>query len=191
MKIIVAITGASGVIYGSRLVEELKKAKPKNEVYVVVSKNSELVAGYESVVLPNTSFDEHEIDASIASGSFRADAMVVCPCSMKTLSAIANGYADNLISRSADVMIKEHRKLILAVRETPMSAIHLENALKLARLGVYIMPAAPGFYHNPRSIADLVDFFVGKIMDQLGIEHSLYKRWSKEKEVTIDAVDVK
>lgn len=175
MKIIVAITGASGLVYGARLVEELKKTGSK--VFVVVTKNAEKVARYEKIRLPKATFEETEIDASIASGSFKADAMVVCPCSMKTLAAIAHGYADNLVIRAADVMIKEQRKLILAIRETPMSAIHLENALKLSRLGVQIMPACPGFYHNPKKVGDIIDFFVGKILDQLGIEHRLYKRW--------------
>lgn len=175
MKIIVAITGASGTVYGARLVEELKKAK--HEVFVVITDNARLTAKYENVKLPKSDFNEKEIDASIASGSFKVDVMVVCPCSMKTLSAIANGYSNNLVTRAADVMIKEQRKLVLAIRETPMSAIHLENALKLSRIGVLIMPACPGFYHNPKTVDDIVNFFVGKILDQLRIEHKLYKRW--------------
>jgi 4-hydroxy-3-polyprenylbenzoate decarboxylase len=177
MKIIVGITGASGVIYGARLVEELKKTK--NEIFIIISKNAKKIAKYENVKLPKETFDENEIDAPIASGSFLADCMIICPCSVKTLSAIANGYADNLITRSADVMIKEKRKLILVLRETPLSPIHLENALKLSKLGVQIMPASPAFYHNPKNLDESINFFVGKILDQIGIENNLYKRWNK------------
>jgi len=182
-KIVVAITGASGIIYGAELVNALKSAGV--QTFVIISKNAKKVADYEGVKLPKSDFNEEEIDASVASGSFKTDGMIVCPCSMKTLSAIANGYADNLIARAADVMLKERRKLVLVLRETPMNAIHLENALKLSRLGVQIMPACPGFYHNPKSIEDLVKFFVGKILDQFDIENKLYKRWGKTKEEAI------
>ena len=115
--------------------------------------------------------------APIASGTGAADAMVVCPCTMGALSAIANGTSDNLIERAADVMIKEGRKLILVPRETPLSPIHLENMLKLARIGVVILAANPGFYHQPATLQDIVDFIVAKILDQLGVEHDLMARW--------------
>jgi len=175
MKIIVAITGASGVVYGARLVEELKKTK--NEIFIIITKNAEKIAKYEDVKLPKATFGEDQIDAPIASGSFKVDGMIICPCSMKTMAAIANGYANNLVVRSADVMLKEKRKLILALRETPINAIHLENALKLSRLGVQIMPVSPGFYHKPKKVKDVIDFFVGRILDQLCVEHALFKRW--------------
>ncbi|MCF6187385.1 MAG: UbiX family flavin prenyltransferase, partial [Desulfobulbaceae bacterium] len=113
----------------------------------------------------------------VASGSNPAEAMVVCPCTTSTLSSIACGAGNNLLERAADVMLKEQRKLILVVRETPFSAIHLENMLKLARLGVVIMPACPGFYHQPQTIDEIVDFMVARVLDQLGIEHQLAPRW--------------
>jgi 4-hydroxy-3-polyprenylbenzoate decarboxylase len=177
MRIIVAITGASGIAYGTRLVEVLKKGG--HETFVILSDAAKIVAKYEGIKLPREDHEESEIDAPIASGSFKVDGMIICPCSMKTLSGIANGYADNLIVRCADVMLKERRKLVLVLRETPMNAIHLENALKLARLGVQIMPASPGFYHKPKKIEDMIDFFVGKVLDQFDIKHQLFKRWKQ------------
>ncbi len=123
-------------------------------------------------------YADDDIGAAPASGSFRADAMVVAPCSMKTLAAVACGLADNLLTRAADVTKKEGRPLLLVPREAPLSAIHLENMLKLARIGVRIIPACPGFYHNPQDIASLVDMLVGKICDSLGVEHDLFTRWT-------------
>ncbi len=180
-----AITGASGVIYGIRLMEVL--ANKNVETYLIMSETAKKIISIETDQDPSyieslatRVFLNTDMTAPIASGSFKFDAMVIVPCSMKTLGMIANGIADNLITRAADVAIKEGRKLILVPRETPLNAIHLENMLKLARLGVVILPACPGFYHEPERIMDLVDFIVGKILDQLGIEHSLYKRWSGE-----------
>jgi 4-hydroxy-3-polyprenylbenzoate decarboxylase len=181
LKVVLAVTGSSGVVYGVRLAEEL--AKSRVELTIVISDAAkkvlayEMAEGLELLSKQGRVLAEHEIEADASSGSARFDATVICPCSMKTLSAIANGYADNLISRSADVMLKEQRRLVLVVRETPLNAIHLENMLKLARLGVTILPASPGFYHNPKSIDDLVNHIVGKIMDSLGVESNLFKRW--------------
>jgi 4-hydroxy-3-polyprenylbenzoate decarboxylase len=181
LRVVLGISGASGVVYGVRLAEELVKSGV--ELTIIVSDAARKVAASEMgevlTALPKQArvLGEHEIEADVSSGSARFDATVICPCSMKTVSAIANGYSDNLISRNADVALKEHRRLVLVVRETPLSAIHLENMLKLARLGVTILPASPGFYHNPKTIDDLVNHVVGKIMDALGIESNLFKRW--------------
>ena len=124
-------------------------------------------------------YKENEIAASIASGSFKVDGMIVAPCSMKTLSAIANGYSENLITRAADVQLKQQRKLVLVPRESPLNAIHLENMLKLSRLGVWIIPPMMCYYIKPKSVNDLTDNAVGRILDAFNIEHDLYKRWKK------------
>ncbi len=189
MRIVVAITGASGVIYGKRLCESLAG---KHELHVVVSEAAKKVAEYEGsgakldiVALRkligkrkgSAIYMESDMAAPIASGSFKTDAMVVIPCSTKTLSGIANGYTNNLVIRAADVMLKEHRKLVLVVRETPLSPIAIENMLKLANIGVVILPACPGFYSKPKTISDMVDFVVGKALDSAGIDNALYKRW--------------
>lgn len=176
MKVLLAITGASGVIYGLKLLEVLKEKSVEVECIVSDAAKKIIKHEIEAAKIPKC-YTEKDIEAPFSSGSFDLDAMVVAPCSMKTLSAIASGFSHNLITRSADVAIKEKKKLILVPRETPLSAIHLENMLKLARLGVIILPAMPGFYHKPKKIEDLVDFIVGKILDSLGIENELYKRW--------------
>ncbi len=194
--IAVAITGASGALYGLRLVEQLLQRDQR--VYLMISKAGRLVLPIETgLELPDEPeqlqpflrdhfrsdtgelrlFGEEEWTAPVASGSNPPAAMVVVPCSMGTLSAIASGAGNNLMERAADVMLKEQRKLILLVRETPLSAIHLENMLKLARLGVVVMPASPGFYHRPETINELVDFMVARLLDHLEIEHDLMGRW--------------
>lgn len=194
--ITLAMTGASGLPYAIRLLECLLRADCR--VYVLYSQAAQVVAKQElEIVLPSSSsaaqhelaqrysakdgqlhvFGHEEWFAPVASGTNPADAMVVCPCTMGTLAAIAGGMSDNLIERAADVMLKENRKLILVPRETPFSAIHLENMLKLARLGVTILPANPGFYHKPQSVADLVDFVVARVLDHLGVAHRLMPRW--------------
>jgi 4-hydroxy-3-polyprenylbenzoate decarboxylase len=177
VKFVVAISGASGVIYGVRLVEELRRLK--HEVTIITTENAKKVAEYEQIKLPKTDFNENDIDAPIASGSFKFDGLIVCPCSMKTLAAIAHGFSYNLVTRAADVALKERRKIVLVLRETPLSPIHLENALKLSHLGVQIMPASPGFYSNPKNIDDMINFIVGRVMDQFDIKHNLYKKWNR------------
>ena len=197
--ITLAITGASGAPYALRLLQCLVAAKCK--VYVLISKAAQVVLATEtSLKLPGTTekmqahltqvfnADENQIKvfgreqwfAPVASGSGRNGPMVVCPCSTGTLSAIATGASNNLIERAADVAIKEKRPLILVTRETPYSAIHLENMLKLANIGVTIMPASPGFYHEPKSMEDLVDFMVARILTHLGIEQQLMPFWGEK-----------
>ncbi len=197
--IAVAITGASGSAYGLRLVECLLEAG--RQVYLMISKAGETVLSMETnLQLPADPkqaqallserfnakegqlrlFGREEWTAPVASGSNPPQAMVVCPCTAGTLSAIATGASNNLMERAADVMLKEQRKLILVVRETPLSAIHLENMLKLAQLGVLIMPASPGFYNQPQQVEELVDFMVARVLDHLGVEHRMMERWGKE-----------
>jgi 4-hydroxy-3-polyprenylbenzoate decarboxylase len=177
MKVVVAITGASGVVYGIRLLEALKEQGIATQC--ILSKAAKLIIKHEDVETPRGCYGEEELEAPLASGSYGFDAMVIAPCSMKTLAAIANGYSSNLITRCADVAIKEKRKLVLVPRETPLSCIHLENMLKLARIGVVILPAMSAFYPRPKKINDMVDFIVGKILDSLGIDNELYRRWGK------------
>lgn len=182
MRLIVAITGASGVIYSKRLLEVLKE---KNvEVHIIVSKASEKLIEHELGTnkeelekLANYAYDEDDFYSHLASGSFITDGMIVIPCSTKTLAGIAHGYSENLILRAADVTLKERRKLILVPRETPLSAVHLRNQLELAIQGVVLLPAMPAFYHKPKRIDDLIDFIVGKILDSLHIDHKLFVRW--------------
>lgn len=196
--ITVAITGASGAQYGLRLIDVLVAAG--HEVWVMISKAAHMVIATEtSFSLPAQPqrlvealiersgaqsgqircFGREDWMAPVASGSGASSAMVVCPCSTGTLSAIATGASNNLIERAADVAIKERRTLVLVPRESPLSPIHLEHMLALSRLGVVILPAAPGFYHRPQSIDDLIDFIVARILNQLGVEHTLVPRWGE------------
>lgn len=197
--ITLALTGASGLPYGVRLLECLLAAGCR--VWLLYSQAAQVVAQQEmQLTLPSqpkalqalwreqygcgdqlSVFGREEWFAPPASGSNPADAMVVCPCSMGTLAAIAHGLSDSLIERAADVSIKEKRPLILVPRETPLSVIHLENLLSLARLGVVILPPAPGFYTHPTSVADMVDFVVARILDQLHIPHQLTPRWGESR----------
>ena len=182
MRIIAAISGASGAAYGLELVRRLGKGG--HELHAVVSRYGLKVLEHEcgvgaEALLPHVAalHDNDDMTACIASGSFRADAMVIAPCSMRTLAAVASGLADNLMCRAADVMIKERKPLVLAVRETPLSAVHLENMLKLARIGVCIMPLAPAFYHKPETLDDLLGMMAGRIMDNLGAPDTDIPRW--------------
>jgi len=192
---IVAITGASGPIYGLRLTEAL--IEQGLMVYLVISPPALTIMSHETGIdwtgISDSEIEERvrehfssesvryfnhkDLSAPVSSGSFITDGMFIVPCSMKTLSGIANGYANNLIERAADVTLKEGRRLILSPREMPFSAIHLENMLKLARLGVTIAPPIPAFYHKPEDVNDLVDFVVGKLMDSMGIRHDIFNRW--------------
>ncbi len=183
MDIVVGITGATGVIYAVRLLEVLKK----NGVvtHLVFSdwgkKNLKIETPYECADVQNLAdfvYEDQDLGAAISSGSFMTKGMIILPCSMKTLSAIANGYDDNLISRAAGVTLKEGRKLVLCPRETPLSAIHLENMLKLARLGVRIVPPMPAFYNNPKTIGDIIENHTMKVLDQFGISYAGQKRWT-------------
>lgn len=197
-KVSLAITGASGAIYGVRLLECLLKAD--KQVFLMISSPAKVVIATETDWdLPGRSsdienyftekfsakssqlqvFNKDQWMAPVASGSNAPDAMVVCPCSTGTLSAISCGNSRTLIERAADVMLKEKRQLILVPRESPFSAIHLENMLKLAQLGVTILPASPAFYNKPKQIGELVDFVVARILDHLGIEQELAPRWGE------------
>lgn len=191
-----AMTGASGAQYGLRLLECLLQAGRR--VYLMISAPGQVVIGMETEFkLPGRPveiqrvlsgrygankgqlqvFGREEWTAPVASGSSSPDAMVICPCTMGTLSAVASGASKNLIERAADVILKEGHKLVIVPRETPFSVIHLENMLRLARLGVTVLPANPGFYHKPAGINDLVDFVVARILDQLGVDHEISQRW--------------
>ncbi|MCK5335731.1 MAG: UbiX family flavin prenyltransferase [Gammaproteobacteria bacterium] len=197
-KIALAITGASGVQYGFRLLEIL--LKQNHHVYLMLSKAAQVVTGMESELkLPGRKseqkkylselfltdaslldiFGDEEWTAPVASGSAKVDAMVVCPCTMSTLSQIACGASSNLMERAADVMLKERRKLVIVPRETPFSDIHLENMLKLSRMGAVMLPANPGFYNKPQTVSDIVDFMVARILDQLDIEQDLLPAWGQ------------
>lgn len=194
--IALAWTGASGIQYGIRLLECLLESRCR--VSLMLSKPAQVVVGMETdLALPARPGDIHaalakripaarellavygrdQWTAPLASGSAVPDAMVICPCTTATVSAVATGASRSLIERSADVVLKERRPLLLVVRETPFSSIHLENMLTLSRAGAVIMPAAPGFYHKPETVSDLVDFMVARILDHLGVEQSLMKPW--------------
>ena len=185
MKLIIGITGSTGVIYGIRMLETLKKLNIETHLVMsewgeqCISMETDYTSEYVKSLATNIS-DEKNMAASVSSGTHRINGMIVAPCSMKTLSAIANGYDDTLVARSAGVTIKEDRKLILMVRETPLSAIHLENMLKLSRLGVIILPPVTEFYTNPSSIDSMIDHIVGKCLDQFNIEHDLFTRWGSK-----------
>ncbi len=198
-KITLIMTGASGAAYGLRLLEALVKADC--QIYLLLSRPAHIVIKMETdLALPMRAseievfftkkyqakagqirvFEKEQWLAPIASGTGVADATVVCPCTTGTLSSIAVGSSKNLLERAADVALKERKKLILVIRETPFSEIHLENMLKLSRMGAVIMPANPGFYFKPESLTEIVDFMVARILDQLNIEHSLQASWGAD-----------
>lgn len=196
--IALAFTGASGMPYGMRLLEQLIAARQR--VWLVYSQAAQIVARQEMDIVLSSQprecermlsertgaqpgqlqvFGRDDWNAPLASGSNPPDAYVICPCTMGTMAEVAAGMARDLITRSADVVLKEGRKLIIVPRETPLSAIQLENMLRLSRAGAVILPPNPGFYHQPQSVDDIVDFVVARILDQLGVPHSLMKRWGE------------
>lgn len=189
-KVVVGITGASGSIYAAKFVKQLLKRGLF--VHLIYTDNAKKVMAYETGLDVDkwaeklkakyqtiAVEDNDNLFASVASGSYKVDAVIIIPCSMSTLGEIACGTGKNLLCRTADVAIKEGRKLLLVPRETPLSAIHLENMLKLSRLGVGMLPAMPGFYHRPETVLEVVNFVVGKALDYLGIENDLYDKWEE------------
>ena len=180
--IVVAITGASGVTYGIRLLEALKELKI--ETSLIISDAAKTVIEYECnrqieeiINISDNYYGFHDLTSSINSGSFKFDSLVIVPCSMKTVASIAHGFGANTITRAADVALKERRKCVIVPRETPLRSAHLENMLKLSQEGATILPAMPAFYSESKTIEDQVDFIVGKILDSLDIENNLFKRW--------------
>jgi 4-hydroxy-3-polyprenylbenzoate decarboxylase len=191
VRLIVGITGATGAIYGVRLLERLRESGV--ETHLVISRWGARTLLHETPysreqveALATVAYAAGDMGASISSGSFRTDGMIIAPCSAKSLAAIAHGYGENLIHRAADVVLKERRKLVLAVREAPLSAIHLENMLTLARMGAMVMPPLPAFYNHPRTIDDIVDYSVARMLDQFGLEVSGAARWVGEMGVGTD-----
>jgi flavin prenyltransferase len=182
MRLIVGITGATGVIYGVRLLERLREASV--ETHLVISRWGARTLLHETPysreqveALAHAVYAPNDMGAAISSGSFATAGMIVAPCSARTLGAIANGFGDSLIHRAADVVLKERRKLVLAIRETPLNDIHLENMLRLSRMGAVILPPVPAFYNNPRSLADIVEHSVARMLDQFGIDVPGTPRW--------------
>lgn len=189
-RLIVAITGATGAVYGVRLLEVLSEL-PNIETHLVVSDSGLLNLQQELEMnltqlkaLADVTHHINNVGASIASGSFQSDGMVVAPCSMRTLAAVAHGLSDNLITRAADVMLKERRRLILMVRETPFNLAHLRNMTSVTEMGGIIYPPLPCFYHRPQTIADIIDHTVSRVIDLLGIPHTLAPRWEGLVEAT-------
>jgi 4-hydroxy-3-polyprenylbenzoate decarboxylase len=188
MRLIIGITGATGAIYGVRLLERLREVGV--ETHVVISKWGVRTLMHETTwsrdqieALATVAYAPGDMGAAISSGSFKTDGMIIAPCSAKSLGAIASGYGDSLIHRAADVILKERRRLVMVLREMPLSDIHIENMLKLSRMGVVMMPPVPAFYNHPQSVDDIVDHTVGRILDQFGIEMPGAQRWTGEMSV--------
>lgn len=187
-KLIVAITGATGVIYGVRLLQALREL-PEVQSHLLISEagvlnlHQELDLNRKDVeALADVVHNVRDVGASIASGSFQSDGMIIAPCSMKTLAAVANGLSDNLITRAADVVLKERRRLVLMVRETPFNLAHLRNMTSVTEMGGIIFPPLPGFYHKPQSIQEMVDHTIGRVLDLYALPHHLTPRWNGLKE---------
>lgn len=182
-RLVVGITGATGSIIGVRLLEVMREAGV--ETHLIMSKWGARTMTHETSrtvdqvnALASCAYNPSDQGAAISSGSFPTDGMVIAPCSVRTLAAIATGYGEHLVHRAADVILKERRKLVLVVRESPLSEIHLENMLRLARMGVTILPPMPGFYNHPKSVEEIVDHIVMRILDQFGIHTDLMERWN-------------
>lgn len=189
-RIIVGMSGATGAIYGIRLLQALKQTQV--ETHLVISKwarqtvEHETDYSYEQVCdLASVVHAGGDMGASISSGSFLTEGMVIAPCAMRTVAAVANGFGDTLVQRAADVVLKENRKLVLVARETPLNQVHLENLLKLARMGAVILPPMPAFYNHPQTIADQVDHIVMRILDQFGLAIDLAKRWDGDMQTRV------
>lgn len=183
MRLIIAITGATGSIYGVRLLEVLRGV-PDVETHLIISKPAEKTIHHETewkvedvMALADVGYDVDDIGAAISSGSFKTSGMIVAPCSIKTMSAIADSYNDNLIIRAADVVLKERRRLLLCIRETPLHLGHIRQMLKVTEMGAILLPPIPAFYHKPKTIEQIVDHTVGRMLDMFDIEHKLFKRW--------------
>jgi flavin prenyltransferase len=185
VRIIIGMTGATGAIYGVRLLERLREAGA--ETHLVISRWGARTLLHETPYsrehvesLAAVAYAPADMGAAISSGSFRTDGMIIAPCSAKTLAAVAHGFGENLIHRAADVVLKERRRLVLVVREAPLSDIHLENLLKLSRMGAVVLPPVPAFYNHPRTVDEIVDHTVGRVLDQFGLDVTGSVRWSGE-----------
>ncbi|NHI03247.1 Flavin prenyltransferase UbiX [Candidatus Nitrosotalea sp. TS] len=186
MRLVVGMTGSSGIVYGIRMLEVLKRCNV--DVHLIMTEWAKKCLALETDFdlshvksLAGNYSEDSNMAANVSSGTHKTDGMIIIPCSMKTLSSIANGYEETLVARAAGVTIKESRKLVIVPRETPLTSIHLENMLKLARIGIVILPAMPGFYNKPKNVDDLINHVVGKCLDQFNIEHDLFKRWGTSK----------
>jgi len=187
-KIVIGISGASGVTYGVRMLDVLRKTD--FETHLIISNagrlNIEIETSYtpaEVEAMADFVYDQNDMAASLASGSFLTEGMVVVPCTIKSLSGIANSYNENLLVRTADVTLKEKRKLVLVVRETPLHVGHLRLMTLAAEMGAHILPPVPSFYHQPETIEDIIDQTIGKVFDYMGIEHDLFKRWGENNQI--------
>ena len=181
-RLIIGLTGATGAIFGIRLLEALKESDV--ESHLIMSKWAARTIRHETgysldqvTALASVVYNVNDMGAAVSSGSFLTEGMVVVPCSMRTLAAIAHGYGEHLIHRAADVILKERRRLVLMARETPLSEVHMENMLRLARMGVTMLPPVPAFYNHPQSVDDIVDHIVARVLDQFGIDARFAKRW--------------
>lgn len=179
---IIGVSGASGTIYAIKLLEALKEANV--ETHLIISKAAEEIIKFENelskealIKLASQFYEVNDLKALVTSGSYKTDGMIIVPCSMKTLAGVASGYADNLILRAADVTLKEKRPLVLVVRETPLNLIHLENMVKAAKAGAIILPASPAFYHKPKTISDIVNYIVGKILNIFNLPYKFKVEW--------------